>query len=348
MQIKKSIFGKLQNGTEVFLFTLKNDNGIKMSVTNYGGIVTSINVPDSKGNIKNITLGFEKLDDYISDEYLGGYPYLGAIIGRVGNRTAKGKFTVDGTEYSVAINNGGNHLHGGIIGYDRVVWSPTIIESENEVGIALEYLSVDGEENYPGNLKLKVVYTLNNSNEWGIEYFAETDKATPVNLTQHAYFNLTGGEENILGHELQLNAKKYTESVDMIPTGNILPVDGSPFDFTSPKKLGADIEQLAEGYDLNFDLENYDANLIQAGTLSEPKSGRKIEVFTTQIGMQLYTGFWLPELTIDGEKKFGKYTGVALETQHFPNSANESKFPTILLKPGEAYNEKTIYKFSAL
>ncbi|MFA5328220.1 MAG: aldose epimerase family protein [Prolixibacteraceae bacterium] len=345
MKITKSLFGKTNEGQEVDLFTLTNDNRVEVKITNYGAIITSISTPDKNGELTNIACGFEKLENYLSAEYLGSYPYFGCVCGRVCNRISAGKFTLEGKNYSLAINNGPNHLHGGLIGFDRKLWSAQIIESTEVVGVKISYLSTDQEEGYPGNLQVNCTYTLNNNNELSMEYAAETDQTTIVNLTNHTYFNLTGGKEQILNHELELTAKTFTEFVDMVPTGEIVTVEETPFDFRKSKKISKDIAALETGYDLNFVLDNPDGKLVYAGCLSEETSGRKVEVSTTQPGIQLYTGYWIPELNIDGKKKFGSYTGVALETQHYPDSVNKPQFPTVILNPGEKLQEKTIYKF---
>ena len=342
MNITTSTFGTLSDGSEAKLFTLSNDN-VTIKITNYGGIVTSVEMPDKNGSIENVVCGFDKLEHYLSDDYLGSYPYFGAVIGRFGNRIAKGELEIDGTVYELAINNGPNHLHGGKIGFDRRLFDAEIIEEDKKVGVKLSYLSPDGEENYPGNLKVAVEYTLNEESELAIQYYAETDKKTVVNLTNHTYFNLTGFKENILNHELELTATKMTEMVEQIPTGKIVPVVGTDFDFNTPKKLGA--AGLEMGYDDNYVFNNEEDELEYVGYLAEEKSGRKVEVYTSQPGIQLYTGYWIPELTIDGEKQFGSFSGVALETQHFPDSVHHQKFPSTVLKPGETYNEKTVYKF---
>jgi aldose 1-epimerase len=345
MKIETTTFGKLKDGTEVKLYTLTNDNNLSVKITNYGAIITSIEMPDQNGEMENIVCGFEKLEDYISDEYLSSYPYFGAIIGRFGNRIAKGHLVIEGKTYEMAINNGPNHLHGGKIGFDRRLFSAKPFENDKEVGVKLTYLSPDMEENYPGNLNVTCTYTFNNNNELGIHYEAETDKTTVVNLTNHSYFNLTGGKSNILEHELELAATKMTEMVDQIPTGKIIPVAGTPYDFTTPKKLNHRINEVPMGYDDNFVLDNETGALKYIGTLKEPKSGRKVEVLTTQPGVQVYTGYWNPELIINGQKKFGSFSGIALETQHYPDSVNQPGFPNTILKPGEKYNETTIYRF---
>jgi aldose 1-epimerase len=344
MKLQTTKFGNLKSGSEVKLFTLSNNN-IKVKITNYGAIITSIEMPDKNGNTENIVCGFDKLETYISDEYLGSYPYFGAIIGRFGNRIANGNLEIDGVNYKMAINNGPNHLHGGLTGFDKKLWDDETIDEPNKVGVKLTYLSVDGEENYPGNLKVTCIYTLDSDSNLCIEYLAETDKTTVVNLTNHSYFNLTGGKEDILNHELELTATKMTEMVEQIPTGKIIPVAITPFDFTKSKTFKRDMKELPTGYDDNFVLDNENGELKYIGCLKETKSGRKVEVLTTQPGIQVYTGYWNPELIIDGKKKFGNYSGIALETQHYPDSVNQADFPTTLLTPEEKYNEKTIYKF---
>lgn len=345
MKITKSLFGKTNEGIEVELFTLSNDKQVTIKITNLGAIITSIVTPDKNGELVNIACGFEKLETYLSAEYLGSYPYFGCVCGRCCNRIGEGKFTLEGKNYALAVNNGPNHLHGGLVGYDRRIWTAEAIEKKDNVGVKLSYLSPDMEEGYPGNVKVSCTYTLNNNNELTIEYGAETDQTTIVNLTNHTYFNLTGGKDQILDHELQLTAKTFTESADMIPTGEIVTVEHTPFNFLNKKKLCKDIEALETGYDLNFVLDNAEGKMIYAGCLSEQTSGRMVEVYTTQPGIQLYTGYWIPELTIDGKKKFGSYTGVALETQHYPDSINKPNFPTVTLAPGQKFHEKTIYKF---
>lgn len=348
MKITSKAFGTLPNGTQADLFTLSNDNKIEIKITNYGAIITSIQAPDKEGNTTNIVCGFDQLEDYLSEDYLNNYPYFGAIIGRNGNRIAKGKYTIDGVEYTGAINNGPNHLHGGIEGFDKKLWTAEPFENDDEVGVKLSYTSINGEEGYPGTLETTCIYSLNNDNELSIKYEAETDKKTIVNLTNHSYFNLTGGKEDIKNHELELNATKITESEDLIPTGNIIPVGGTVFDFTVLKKLGKDIDSLPDGYDLNYVLDNEAGKFVFAGRLKEPESGRQVEVYTTQPGMQVYTGYWIPELEIDGKKKFGKYAGVALETQHYPDTPNHPEFPSTELAPGEKYEEQTVYKFGII
>lgn len=345
MKVTKSPFGQTHEGIETELFTLSNDNEVTVKISNYGAIVTSIVTPDKNGQLAEIVLGFDTLADYLNPIYLQSYPYFGAVCGRCCNRIDKGKFALNGKNYSLAVNNGPNHLHGGMIGFDRRLWEGEIIEEEVSVGLKLLLLSPDGEEGYPGNMKVTCTYTLNNNNELTIEYNAETDQTTIVNLTNHTYFNLTGGRDSILNHDLELTAKTSTESVDAIPTGEILPVEDTPNDFLIKKKLGQDIAEGSTGYDLNFVLDNEGDDMVHAATLSESISGRMVDVYTTQPGIQLYTGYWIPELTIGGVQKFGSYSGVALETQHYPDSINKPQFPPVTLEPGEVFYEKTSYIF---
>jgi aldose 1-epimerase len=345
MNLQSETFGFLPDGRETLLFTLQNDKNITIKITNYGGIITSIETPGKNGVVENIAWGFDKLELYLSEEYLKSYPFFGCLIGRFGNRIANGHLEIEGLTYQLAINNGPNHLHGGLIGYDKVLWNAEPFQNENEVGLKLTYFSPDMEENYPGNLKVTCIYSLNNDNELGMEYFAETDKTTVVNLTNHSYFNLNAGKETILNHELMISATKMTEMVDQIPTGKIVPVENTPYDFTSFKKINRDFASLAIGYDDNFVFDNETGEMKFAGCVQEAVSGRKMEVYTTQPGMQLYTGHWIPEITIGDVKKFGQYSALALETQHFPDSVHHDNFPSTLLKPGEKYNEKTVYKF---
>ncbi len=344
MKVTKTDFGKTKDGKEIFLYTLESTQ-TKVKITNYGCIITSIETPDKNGKLENIACGFDEFNHYVSKQYLDSYPYFGCILGRYANRIANGKYTINGVEYSGVINNGKNHLHGGTEGFDKKVWNVEIFESENNVGLKCSYSSPDGEEGYPGNLNVNCTYTLNNNGKLQIDYEAKTDKETIINLSNHTYFNLTAGKENILNHELELTAKHYTESIDMIPNGKMPSVSGTPFDFTQKKALGKDIKGLADGYDLNMILDNNNGDIVYAGCLSEPKSRRFVKVYTTQPGIQLYTGFWIPELIIDGTSKFGKFSGVALETQHYPDSPNHSNFPSAYLKPNEIFKETTIYEF---
>lgn len=347
MKIEVAHFGEV-NGVAVKLFTLKNENNITVKFTNYGGVITSIETPDKNKTTKNITLGFETLETYLSDAYLNSYPYFGALIGRVGNRVGNSEFMLDGELCKVSANMNKDQLHGGFIGFDRVVWKVKSFQNAESIGVELSYLSVDGEEGYPGNLEVKVIYSLNNDNEFLIEYLANTDKSTPVNLTQHAYFNL-GNERSIENHDLIVNSDEYHElSKELIPTGKVISVENTPYDFRNKKRIGAGIEMLGEGFDRNFCLNNSEGNFIKVAELSEKDSARKVEVYTTEIGMQLYTGNHNPIIEIDEVEKFGPFSGVALETQHFPDSVNNKHFPSTILRPGANYYQKTMYKFSAL
>jgi aldose 1-epimerase len=345
MNVKTQKFGILPDGREVELFSLINDNGLTVKIINYGAIVTAIEMPDKNGTTENIVCGFDNLEDYISEAYLKNYPYFGSIIGRYGNRIAKGHLEIGGKAYSLAVNNGPNHLHGGTTGFDKRLWEARPFQTDGEAGVEMTYHSPHMEENYPGNLQVKCIYSFNNQNEFAIEYFAETDQTTVINLTNHTYFNLTGGKDNILKHELKLSANKMTEMPDQIPTGKIVSTIETPFDFSEFKPLNQHLDELPGGYDNNFVLDDEKSGLKYAGTLREKTSGRQVEVYTTQPGLQLYTGYWIPELTVNGEKKFGSFSGVALETQHFPDSVHHPQFPSTLLQPGNTYHEETVYTF---
>lgn len=345
MQIRREEFGKTQKGEKVFLYTLSNDSGVKVKIMNYGATITAIETPDRDGNLANIALGFDNFKDYISDEYVAAGPYLGAAIGRYANRIAGGKYSIDGVEYSAVVNNGPNSLHGGSVGFDKVIWAGAKYEKPNEVGVIFKYRSVDGEEGYPGNLDLIITYRLNFKGELSIEYKAVTDKTTVLNLTNHTYFNLGG---NMLDHTLEVFSDKYTETDgDLTPTGEFTPVDNSMYDFRYPTKIGSRIPEDSTGYDNNYVLDN-EGRFVLAAVLSEEVSGRTIEVKTTQPGIQVYTGYYLPEFKGHNGVVYGKYAGVALETQHYADSPNHPNFPTTELKPGDCFYEKTIYKFGVL
>jgi aldose 1-epimerase len=342
MEIKKEKFGTMADGMAIDLYTLKNKNGVIAKITNYGGIVTSLMVPDRNGNLSDVVLGFDNLE-----AYLAGHPHFGALIGRYGNRIAKGKFTLDGVEYTLAKNNGENHLHGGDIGFDKMVWNAEPVENENGVGVKLHYLSVDMEEGYPGNLDVTVTYMLTNENELKIDYEAVIDKPCPVNLTHHGYFNLTGRNENILNHEMQINANKYV-MVDetLIPTGELRDLIGTDMDFTSPATIGSRIDKVPGGYDHTYVINKNSSEFGLAATVFEPTSGRVMEVYTTEPGVQLYTGNFLDgSLTGENGIVYKKHFGFCLEAQHFPDSPNQPGFPSTILKPGEKYTQTTIYKF---
>ena len=346
-------FGETPDGTPVELYTLTNANGIRLDVTNYGGIIVRLLVPDSSGELEDITLGYDSLGGYLEQS-----PYFGAIIGRYGNRIAEGRFTLDGETYELARNNGPNHLHGGERGFDKVVWNAERFENADGVGLIFTYTSPDGEEGYPGTLEAKVTYTLTDQNELIFDYEATTDKATPVNLTQHAYFNLAGHDSgDILGHVVTINADAFTP-VDstLIPTGEIRGVTGTPFDFTQPTPIGARIDdeeneqiRFGLGYDHNFVLNRSEPgadSLALAARVFEPTSGRVMEVFTTEPGVQFYSGNFLDgSITGKDGAVYEHRTGFCLETQHYPDSPNQPEFPSTILRPGETYRSRTVYKF---
>jgi aldose 1-epimerase len=344
MSIKKQAFGKTEDGKSVDLYTLTNANGLKAEIITYGGIVTSLQVPDRNGKLADIVLGCDDVNDYAKKS-----PYFGALIGRYGNRIAKGRFTLDGVEYKLATNDGPNHLHGGKKGFDKVVWKAKPMQTKEGPALELTYLSRDGEEGYPGNLSCTVVYTLTNKNELKISYKATTDKATIVNLTHHSYFNLAGfSSGDILGHTLQIFADRFTP-VDktLIPTGEIKPVKGTPMDFTKPMAIGSRIKDVEGGYDHNYVLNSSDGSLALAASVYEPKTGRVMEIYTTEPGIQFYSGNFL-----DGSLKgkgavYNKHAGFCLEAQHFPDSPNEPDFPSVVLRPGQKYTQLTVHKFSA-
>jgi aldose 1-epimerase len=349
-KVTKESFGKTPDGQNVNIYTLTNSRGAEVKITNYGGIVTALKVPDLKGTLGDIVLGFDNLDDYLK-----GTPYFGALIGRYGNRIAKGRFTLDGVEYKLAVNNGENHLHGGIRGFDKAVWTALPLKIPNGAALRLTYLSKDGEEGYPGNLSVKVIYTLTNANELKIEYSASTDRDTVVNLTHHSYFNLAGqGNGDILNHRLFINAARFTPTdAGSIPTGELRSVHGTPFDFTRATAIGARINQddeqlkLAKGYDHNFVLNGKMGTLRRAARVLEPSSGRVLEVWTTEPGIQFYTGNFLDgTLTGKDGKVYQQRYGFCLETQHYPDSPNKPKFPTTVLRKGGRYHTVTIYRFS--
>lgn len=344
MNLEKAVFGKIPDGQEVHLYTLTNANGLKAKIITYGATLISVEAPDRDGNLADVTLGFDTLEGYIERNR-----YFGSTVGRYANRIAKGRFTLDGVEYRLATNNGENHLHGGIVGYDEVLWNAEEVKSDEGVGVRLSYLSKDGEEGYPGNLTCTVVYVLTNENEVKISYEAETDKATVVNLTNHSYFNLAGqGMGDILGHELMLDADRYTPVDEgLIPTGELRSVQGTPMDFTQPATIGSRIDQVPGGYDHNYVLNSEGGALAPAGELYEPGSGRVMEVYTTEPGIQFYSGNFLDgSITGKGGKAYQKHNALCLETQHFPDSPNKPHFPSTVLRPGEKYTHVTVYKFS--
>lgn len=343
MTVQKETFGTTPDGAGVELYTLTNSNGLKARLITYGAILVSLETPDRNGNSGDITLGYDSLEGYIKEN-----PYFGASVGRFANRIAKGKFTLDGVEYKLAVNNDENHLHGGIKGFDKVVWDAESVKQDSAVGVKFTYLSKDGEEGYPGNLACTVIYTLTNNDELKISYEAETDKATPVNLTHHSYFNLAGqGTGDILKHELLLNADKFTPVDEgLIPTGELRRVKDSPMDFTAPQKIGARIDSVQGGYDHNYVLNNSDGALALAAKVYEPTGGRVMEIYTTEPGIQFYSGNFLDGSIIGKSGKiYLKHYGFCLETQHFPDSPNKPDFPSVILKPGEKYTHVTVHKF---
>lgn len=346
--LKEDSFKGVHDGKPTGLYTLRNKNGLVAQVTNYGAIIVSIFVPDRKGNFADVVQGYDNIADYINMNS----PYMGAVCGRCANRIEKGRFTINGKQYTLAVNNGPNHLHGGIKGFNRVVWN--VLEASGQ-SVKMEYFSSDGEEGYPGNLKVSVIYTFTDDDELHMDFQATSDKATVVNLAGHSYFNLAGeGSGSICDHELMIRGKFFTPTDEInIPTGEIISVRGTPFDFTSPKKIGRDIdlddEQLrfGAGYDHNWVLDHPAGDTGLAARAYDPSSGRMLEVYTTQPGLQLYTANW-----IDNEKgKFGgkyeKRWAFALETQNFPDAVNKPHFPSPILNPGEEYRQTCIYKFSA-
>lgn len=346
--VEKAAFGKLSDGTEIEAYTLYNTKGASAKVITYGATMTELHVPDKNGKMGDVVLGFDNIEGYTD----GKEPFFGATIGRYGNRIAKGKFTLDGKEYQLAINNAPNSLHGGPKGFDKRVWKAEPLKVNDGAAVRFSYLSKDGEENYPGNLHVSVVYTLTNTNELKLQYSAETDKDTVVNLTNHSYFNLSGtGEGNILKYVLYLNADKYTP-VDstLIPTGELASVANTPMDFRKPMEIGARIGEIKGigGYDHNFVLNGKEGTLRIAARVTDPSSGREMEVFTTQPGVQFYSAIGLNG-SIKGKNGVGyeKYGAICLETQHFPDSPNHPNFPSTELKPGEHFHSETIYKFSA-
>ncbi len=346
---KREPFGKAPDGTPVELFTLTNINGMSARITNYGGIITTLHVPDKNGDLADVVLGYYSLDKYIEKS-----PSFGCLIGRFGNRIAKGKFSLDGKTYELVINNGPNHLHGGIVGFDKRVWEPELIETEKATGLQLKYTSPHMEEGYPGTLTVEAIYWLTEENELKLEFKATTDQKTILNLTHHSYFNLKGqGEGNILDHLVKFNAGSIV-AIDStsIPYGNLMDVRNTPFDFSSFKSIGEDInanhQQIinGNGYDHSFVIKGEPGELRYACTVKEPASGRMLEVWTTEPAVQFYTGNFL-DGTITGKdgKVYPQRSGFCLEAQHYPDSPNHPDFPSTVLNPGETYTQTTIYKF---
>lgn len=349
MKIKKEVFGKLSDGQEVDILTLTHPDGSEVKITNFGAAVVSVKVPDKNGNVEDVVLGFDDLENYEKIR-----AFYGAIVGRYGNRIDKGKFTLNGVDYQVPVNDGENSLHGGFNGFDRMVWKVEEFDVNSFASVKLSYLSKDGEEGYPGNMKVVVNYSFTLDHELKIDYEITTDQATVKNVTNHAYFNLSGNvKSDILDHELMLNADHYTPVVaGLIPTGEDAPVEGTPMDFRKPeligKRINEDTEQLklGLGYDHNWVLNDTDGTLKLAGTVYEPVSGRVMEIYTTEPCMQFYSGNFM-----DGShaghsgRVYQHREAMCLETQHYPDSPNHENFPTTTLNPGEVYNSQTVYKF---
>lgn len=346
--VSSKTFGTSTN-MDTLLFTLRNGNGLEVLLTNYGGIITSIKTPDRSGSFADVVLGFNELAPYTIK-----HPYFGALVGRYVNRIAGGRFTLEGEVYTLATNNGPNSLHGGLRGFDKQLWRAEPLETDSTAGVTLTYTSPAGEEGFPGNLQVEVAYTLNNANELGIAYEATTDAPTPVNLTNHTYFNLAG-KGNVLGHELQLNAARFTPVDEtLIPTGELRPVADTPLDFTTAKAIGRDIDvenqQLAfgNGYDHNFVIDQSKNGILSfpIATVYEPGSGRTLEVFTEEPAVQFYTGNFLNGSLMGKDGlPYERRSGFCLETQHFPDSPNQPDFPSTILRPGEVYATQTVYRF---
>jgi aldose 1-epimerase len=348
--IARAPFGKTGDGQAVDILTLSNANGMEVRTMPYGAIIVSLSVPDRAGKSGDVVLGFDTFDEYIAKKP----PYFGAIVGRYGNRIAKGRFTVDGNAYTLATNNGPNHLHGGIKGFDKALWHAEPFERNDTVGVVYTHASPDGDEGYPGALSAKVTYTLGTANALAVDYEATTDKATPVNLTQHSYFNLAGeGSGKILDHLLTIDADRFTPvDATLIPTGALAPVEGTPFDFRTPhaigERIGAADPQLknGSGYDHNWVLNKSSAELSHAVRLEDPHSGRTLDISTTEPGLQFYSGNFL-DGTIAGKSGhiYAHRTGLCLETQHFPDSPNQASFPSTIVRPGTPYTSKTVFTF---
>jgi aldose 1-epimerase len=347
--VETSEYGKLADGTPVQLFTLTNSKGAVAKITNFGATLTEVWMPDRTGRKRDIVLGFDSLDGYVGKE-----PYFGATVGRYANRIANGQFTLDGKTYQLAINDPPNSLHGGTVGFDRKVWKAEPIDVPHAASVKFSYHSPDGEENYPGNLDVTVQYTLTDDDELKLDYTATTDKDTILNLTNHTYWNLAGADSgNVLKQVLMLNADSYTPvNANLIPTGEVPAVAGTPFDFTKPMALGSRITdplvQAHKGYDVNFVVNGTPGTMRLAARATDPDSGRTMEVWTTEPGIQLYTSNYL-DGTLNGKRgiHYKQYGAFALETQHYPDSINQPSFPPVILRPGQTFHEATTYKFSA-
>jgi aldose 1-epimerase len=344
-RLEETVFGRLPDGTEIEQYTLSNRNGVRVGIINYGATVRDLWVPDRDGKLGNVVLGFNDLEGYLTNA-----PFFGGTIGRYGNRIAKGKFTLDGKEYTLPINNGPNSLHGGKMGFNRRVWNAKSLGEANVAAVRFTYVSKDGEEGYPGNLTVSVTYTLTDDNALRISYAANTDRATPLNLTNHSYFNLAGaGNGNILKETLWLNADAYTPTDDtLIPTGEIWSVAGTPYDFRKPTEIGARMAQIPKvgGYDMNYVLNGRAGNMREVAEVTDSASGRVMRVYTTEPGVQFYNGIGLDGSIHGPGGAYEKYGGLCLETQHYPDSPNHPAFPSTILRPGSEFHSETIYKFS--
>jgi aldose 1-epimerase len=348
--IRQEAFGKTPEGNPVTVYTMTNSHGLEVRIMNFGAIVLSLRTPDRKGKLDDVVLGFDSLEPYFTND-----PHFGSIIGRYANRVANGKFTLNGATYSLPKNNGPNTLHGGVKGFDKALWQAEPSETPKSVALVLRYTSKDGEEGFPGNLKTRVTYTLADSDEFTIDYEATTDKATPVNLTSHAYFNLAGqGTGDVLAHELFINADRFTPvDKNLIPTGELRPVKGTPLDFTKSTLIGArinsDYEQmvLANGYDHNFVINRKEPGMALAARVHEPSTGRVLEIYTTEPGVQFYSANFLDgSITGKQGRVYKRHYAFCLETEHFPDSPNHPSFPSTILRPGQTYHSRTTYKFS--
>lgn len=350
LNITQAAFGQAPTGVTASLFSLTNAKGMLVKITNFGGIITEIHVPDKNGVFADVNLGFDNIEPYYQDS-----PYFGAIIGRVGNRLAKGKFSLDGQTYQLDTNNGPNHLHGGLVGFDKVLWGAETFTTPTSVGVTLKYLSADGDQGYPGNLDVTVIYELTNDNELWVKYRAVTDKATPVNLTQHAYFNLAG-KGDVLSHQMMINAERIVAiDADAIPLGDLMPVAGTPFDFRNARAIGERINEVNQqlqngrGYDHTFVLtKSHPKELSLAARVREPESGRVLDVFTQEPGVQFYSGNYLDGSLTGKGCNYVHRGGFCLEPQHFPDSPNQPQFPNTILRPGEEYTSLMSYKFSVM
>jgi len=343
MKVVQEIFGQIPGKGDASLYTITNSNGITLKITDYGGTIQSILVPDKNGKPGDVVLGFDSLEGYLQD-----HPYIGTIVGRYANRISNARFVLNGIQYKLAQNHGRNHIHGGIVGYDKVLWQASEFADKKGAGITLEYVSHDLEEGYPGFLRLSVSYTLDENNQVCLDYQATTDKATHLNLTNHSYFNLNGAAKEVYDHELCIPASRYVVTdLDLIPTGEIGSVEGGPLDFRSPKLIGKDINEVEGGFDLCYVVEGDGREPSLAARVVHQESGRCMETFTTEPGIQFYSSNFLADIRGKGGTPYRKHLALCLEAQHFPDTPNQPDFPSTLLRPGETYNQRTIYKFTS-